>query len=70
MRFKRINYNNEVQRTVYQRMIAERTRIAERFRSEGLGESARIRGEGRGRLEVASVGIHEGAGQEGRNNFV
>ncbi len=45
VRFKRINYNKEVQRTVYQRMIAERTRIAERFRSEGLGESARIRGE-------------------------
>jgi membrane protease subunit HflC len=45
VRFKRINYNREVQRTVYQRMIAERTRIAERFRSEGLGESARIRGE-------------------------
>lgn len=45
VRFKRINYNQEVQRTVYQRMIAERTRIAERFRSEGLGESARIRGE-------------------------
>lgn len=45
VRFKRINYNREVQRTVYQRMIAERTRIAERFRSEGQGESARIRGE-------------------------
>jgi membrane protease subunit HflC len=45
VRFKRINYNDEVRRTVYQRMIAERQRIAERFRSEGLGESARIRGE-------------------------
>ena len=45
VRFKRINYNLEVRRTVYQRMIAERQRIAERFRSEGLGESARIRGE-------------------------
>jgi membrane protease subunit HflC len=45
VRFKRINYNVDVRRTVYQRMIAERQRIAERFRSEGLGESARIRGE-------------------------
>ena len=45
VRFKRINYNKEVQRTVYQRMIAERERIADRFRSEGEGESARIRGE-------------------------
>jgi membrane protease subunit HflC len=45
MRFKRINYNETVRRTVYDRMIAERKRIAERFRSEGLGDSARIRGE-------------------------
>ncbi|MFQ5718828.1 MAG: protease modulator HflC [Acidobacteriota bacterium] len=45
VRFKRINYNDQVRRTVYQRMIAERKRIAERFRSEGLGEGARIRGE-------------------------
>ena len=35
----------EVRQNVYGRMIAERKRIAQRFRSEGLGESARIRGE-------------------------
>lgn len=45
VRFKRINYNESVRKTVYDRMITERKRIAERFRSEGLGESARIRGE-------------------------
>jgi len=45
VRFKRINYNESVRQTVYDRMIAERKRIAERFRSEGLGDSARIRGE-------------------------
>jgi membrane protease subunit HflC len=45
VRFKRINYNESVRKTVYDRMIAERKRIAERFRSEGLGDSARIRGE-------------------------
>ena len=45
VRFKRINYNDQVRRTVYQRMIAERQRIAERFRSEGMGQGARIRGE-------------------------
>ena len=44
-RFKRINYVEEVRREVYNRMIAERTRIAEQFRSEGAGESARINGE-------------------------
>jgi membrane protease subunit HflC len=45
VRFKRINYVEEVQKDVFARMIAERRRIAERFRSEGEGEAARIRGE-------------------------
>ena len=44
-RFKRINYVEEVERDVFARMIAERKRIAARFRSEGEGEAARIRGE-------------------------
>lgn len=44
-RFKRINYVEEVQREVYNRMISERQRIAEEFRSEGAGEAARISGE-------------------------
>ncbi|MFH1680260.1 MAG: protease modulator HflC [Candidatus Eisenbacteria bacterium] len=45
LQFKRINYVEEVQQKVYERMIAERRRIADRFRSEGEGEAARIRGE-------------------------
>jgi membrane protease subunit HflC len=44
-RFKRLNYVPEVQREVDARMISERQRIAEQFRSEGAGESARINGE-------------------------
>jgi membrane protease subunit HflC len=44
-RFKRINYVEQVQNDVFQRMIAERKRVAERFRSEGEGEAARISGE-------------------------
>ncbi len=43
--FKRINYVDEVQRKVYERMIAERKRIADRFKSEGQGEAFRILGE-------------------------
>jgi membrane protease subunit HflC len=43
--FKRINYVDEVQKKVYERMIAERQRVADRFRSEGQGEAFRIRGE-------------------------
>ena len=45
LRFKRINYVEEVQQDVFARMIAERQRIAEEFRSVGQGESARIHGE-------------------------
>jgi membrane protease subunit HflC len=45
LKFKRINYVAEVQQDVFARMIAERQRIAEEFRSEGQGESARIQGE-------------------------
>ena len=44
-RFKRINYVEEVRREVYARMISERQRIAERYRSEGAGEAARINGD-------------------------
>jgi len=45
LRIKRINYVEEVQRDVFARMIAERQRIAELYRSEGQGEAARIEGE-------------------------
>ncbi len=45
LRIKRINYVEEVQRDVFARMIAERQRVAELYRSEGQGEAARIQGE-------------------------
>ena len=44
IRFKRINYNESVRQKIYSRMISERQQIAERFRSEGAGEAARIIG--------------------------
>lgn len=44
IRFKRINYNESVRQKIYARMISERDQIAERFRSEGAGEAARITG--------------------------
>jgi len=43
--FKRINYVEAVRTEVYSRMISERKRIAEQFRSQGTGEAARINGE-------------------------
>lgn len=45
IRIKRINYVEMVQQQVFERMIAERQRIAEQFRSEGQGRSAEIEGE-------------------------
>jgi modulator of FtsH protease HflC len=51
-RFKRINYVDEVRTEVYARMISERKRIAERYRSEGAGEAARIAGEKERQLQV------------------
>lgn len=44
VQFTRINYNRAVEQSIYQRMISERQQIAERFRSEGQGEAARILG--------------------------
>jgi membrane protease subunit HflC len=45
VRIKRLNYVEEVQKAVYNRMIAERKQIAEKFRSEGRGESSKIAGD-------------------------
>lgn len=45
VKIKRINYVDQVRKAVYQRMIAERKQIAEKFRSEGKGEAERILGE-------------------------
>ena len=44
VRFKRINYVQEVQRSVFERMISERQKIRDKLRSEGQGRSAEIRG--------------------------
>jgi membrane protease subunit HflC len=45
VQFKRINYSQQVLQDVHARMIAERQRIADRFRSEGQGEKAKILGD-------------------------
>lgn len=44
VRFKRLNYNPSVSQNIFQRMSSEREQIAERFRSEGDGEAAKILG--------------------------
>jgi membrane protease subunit HflC len=45
VKIKRINYVEEVRKSVYGRMIAERKQIAEKFRSEGKGEARKILGD-------------------------
>lgn len=45
VRIKRLNYVEEVQNKVYDRMIAERKRAAESYRSEGHGKRAEIDGQ-------------------------
>jgi len=44
VRIKRINYVEDVRKKVYERMISERKRAAEKYRSEGRGKSAEIKG--------------------------
>ncbi len=45
LRLKRVNYVEEVQRKIFERMITERKRIADKFRSEGQGEASKILGD-------------------------
>ena len=44
VQFKRINYKSGVIEKIYARMASERQQIADRFRSEGAGEAAKILG--------------------------
>jgi len=61
VRIKRINYVEEVQRKVFDRMIAERQRIAAKYRSEGDGKSAEIRGEKEKELKIIRSGAYRTA---------
>jgi membrane protease subunit HflC len=53
VRIKRINYAKEVRRRVYDRMISERKRVAEKYRSEGEGKRSEI--EGRMKKELKRI---------------
>lgn len=44
VQFRRISYEKSVEIKVYERMISERTRIAQKIRSIGQGEKAKIEG--------------------------
>jgi len=44
-RIRRIDYSEKVRRAVYERMIRERSQIAEKYRSEGVGKQSEIEGQ-------------------------
>ena len=52
LQIQRVNYIESVQTKVFERMISERKRIADRHRSEGQGKSAEIRGKKERELKV------------------
>ncbi|HEY2900108.1 MAG TPA: protease modulator HflC [Polyangia bacterium] len=52
VQIQRVNYIETVQAKVFERMISERKRIADRHRSEGQGKSAEIRGKKERELKV------------------
>jgi modulator of FtsH protease HflC len=52
VQIQRVNYIESVQAKVFERMISERKRIADRYRSEGQGKSAEIRGKKERELKV------------------
>jgi membrane protease subunit HflC len=66
-RFKRMNYVDEVRDRVYDRMISERNRIADQFRSEGQGEARVIQGnKERDLAQIQSEAIREAEEIRGR----
>jgi modulator of FtsH protease HflC len=67
VRFKRIKYIDTVEQKVFERMISERRRIAERSRSEGQGRAAEIRGQKeRDVLAASSVGYRSAQELKGK----
>lgn len=67
VRIKRLNYIDEVRSKVEERMISERERVAEHFRSEGAGRSAEIDGETeREQQRIASEGARRAEEIRGR----
>ena len=61
VRIKRINYIEEVRKKVYERMIAERKRAAEMYRSEGRGVKAEVEGKTQKELKKILSGAYRTA---------
>ncbi len=61
VRIKRINYIEEVQASIFNRMIAERKKVAEEYRSVGKGKAAEILGRMEKQLKVIRSGAYRKA---------
>jgi len=59
VQIRRIEYVNEIKKKVYNRMISERLRIAEKIRSEGKGEKAKIEGKTEKELQSIESGAYK-----------
>lgn len=67
VRIKRVNYVEDVRNKVYDRMIAERKRAAEKYRSEGQGKSAEISGQvGKELKQITSEAYRQAQGLIGK----
>ena len=67
VRIKRVNYVEDVRNKVYDRMIAERKRAAEKYRSEGQGKSAEISGQlGKELKQITSTAYRSAQGLMGK----
>lgn len=67
VRIKRVNYVEDVRNKVYDRMIAERKRAAEKYRSEGQGKSAEISGQvGKELKQITSEAYRQAQGIIGK----
>jgi len=67
VRIKRVNYVEDVRNKVYDRMIAERKRAAEKYRSEGQGKSAEVSGQvGKELKQITSEAYRQAQGLIGK----
>ncbi len=67
VRIKRINYVEAVRKKVYERMITERKRAAEQYRSEGQGKQAEIEGQmGKELKQITSEAYRKAQGIRGK----
>lgn len=67
VRIKRINYVEAVRKKVYERMITERKRAAEQYRSEGQGKQAEIEGQmGKELKQITSQAYRKAQGIRGK----